>query len=78
MASGPGNDRGGHGGTHRADVNWDCPGNRPPGQDARRRLLHARSGHAAHALLEIGGALRGTTGPFAQPLQLARLGKEQQ
>jgi hypothetical protein len=40
--------------------------------------LHARGGHAAHALLEIGGALWSTTGPFAQPLQLARLGKEQQ
>jgi hypothetical protein len=40
--------------------------------------MDARGRRGAHALLEIGGALRCTAGPFAQPLELAGLGEEQQ
>jgi hypothetical protein len=40
--------------------------------------VHWRRGRGARPLLEIGGTLRRAAGPFAQTLELAGLGEEQQ
>ena len=51
-----------------------------PGARAARAgaLLHARGGPGSHALLQLGGALRGAARPLAQALELARLREDEQ
>jgi hypothetical protein len=51
---------------------------RAGGLSGGRLLLDACSGLGADALLVLGGPLRRTAGPLAQPLQLAGLGEDQQ
>jgi hypothetical protein len=78
--------RGGHTGGLRGQAGGRGAGlcdrggarDRPHGLHARGALLDAHGRRGGHTLLEIGGALGRPSGPFAQPLELAGLGEDQQ
>jgi hypothetical protein len=63
---------------HRTRVEWHRARHWTRRLRRRERLLCSGSSLCAHALLEIGRALRCAAGPLAQTLDLARLREDEQ